>query len=52
MVLYDTDGGSFDNVTVNLGIDISHKAELPVAALNIESEVDGGESCALENFNG
>ncbi|GKC00432.1 hypothetical protein Tco_0986568 [Tanacetum coccineum] len=36
------DGGSFDNVRVNLGIDISRKAgEVPMAALNIKSEVDG-----------
>nr|GEX41676.1 mediator of RNA polymerase II transcription subunit 32 [Tanacetum cinerariifolium] len=42
MVLYDTDGGSFDNVTVNFGIDISRKVrEVSMAALNIKSEIDG-----------
>ncbi|GKD95623.1 hypothetical protein Tco_1379520 [Tanacetum coccineum] len=48
-VLLCADGGSFDNVRVNLGIDISRKAgEVPVAALNIKSEVDGAESCDLK----
>lgn len=37
---------------VNLGIDISRKAgEVPVAALNIESEVDVADSCALKKFH-
>ncbi|GJZ60848.1 hypothetical protein Tco_0616664 [Tanacetum coccineum] len=41
-ILAVLDGGSFDNVRVNLGIDISRKAgEVLVAALNIKSEVDG-----------
>ncbi|GJV33206.1 hypothetical protein Tco_1393606 [Tanacetum coccineum] len=36
------DGGSFDNMRVNLGIDISRKAgEVPVVAINIKSKVDG-----------
>ncbi|GJR96405.1 hypothetical protein Tco_0268579 [Tanacetum coccineum] len=36
------DGGSFDNMRVNLGIDISCKeGEVHVVALNIKSEVDG-----------
>nr|GEV91606.1 putative ribonuclease H-like domain-containing protein [Tanacetum cinerariifolium] len=39
---WDKYGGSFDNIRVNLGIDISRKAgEVPVVALNIKSEVDG-----------
>nr|GEW32871.1 retrovirus-related Pol polyprotein from transposon TNT 1-94 [Tanacetum cinerariifolium] len=41
---YFSDGGSFDNVMVNLGIDISRKAtKVLMAALNTESEVDGAE---------